>query len=109
MRMALVPSETGGETGKDARERFAEFLRIYTSVNTRLAYATDLGIPLDWVPGYVAPDPHRRRGRRRRQEPTGLEWLPWCLRNGFRSFAEIRVEHVERWLDELARAGYRDA
>ena len=35
------------------RERLQEFLRIYASVNTRLAYATDLGIPLDWVPGYT--------------------------------------------------------
>lgn len=103
--LALAPT---AERGKDARERFAEFLRIYASVNTRLAYATDLGIPLDWVPGYVAPDPRRRRGRQRR-EPTGLEWLPWCLRTGLRSFADVRVEHVERWLDELARAGYSDA
>jgi integrase/recombinase XerD len=103
--LALTPEVVGA---KDARDRFAEFLRIYASVNTRLAYATDLGIPLDWVPGYVPPDPGRRRGRRR-QEPTGLAWLPWCLRNGFHSFAEVRVEHVERWLDELARAGYSDA
>ncbi|HKS44965.1 MAG TPA: tyrosine-type recombinase/integrase [Amycolatopsis sp.] len=105
MTLALVPPSEGG---KDARERLAEFLRIYASVNTRLAYATDLGIPLDWVPGYVAPDPGRRRGRRRAQ-PTGLAWLPWCLRNEFRSFAEVRVEHVERWLDELTRAGYGDS
>ncbi|GAA2793577.1 tyrosine-type recombinase/integrase [Saccharopolyspora taberi] len=98
-----------GQPDKTTRERFAEFLRIYTSLNTRIAYATDLGIPLDWVPGYAPPDPRRRRGRTRRTEPTGLEWLTWCLRNGFASFADIRVEHVERWLDELARAGYRDA
>jgi site-specific recombinase XerD len=104
--LALMPSAEG--TGKAARERFAEFLRVYASVNTRLAYATDLGIPLEWVPGYVAPDPDRRRGRRRRPQPTGLEWLPWCLHNRFRSFADVRVEHVERWLDELARAGYSD-
>jgi integrase/recombinase XerD len=104
--LALVPPADRGKTGQ---ERFAEFLRIYASVNTRLAYATDLGIPLEWVPGYVAPDPQRRRGRARRSEPTGLEWLPWCLRNGFSSFADVRVEHVERWLDELARAGYSDA
>lgn len=96
------------EDGKTGQERFAEFLRVYASLNTRLAYAGDLGIPLDWVPGYRAPDPGRRRGRARR-EPTGLEWLPWCLRQGFGSFGEIRVEHVERWLDELARAGYSDA
>ncbi|MFR9729828.1 tyrosine-type recombinase/integrase [Saccharopolyspora sp. MS10] len=97
------------EADKSGRERFAEFLRIYTSLNTRLAYATDLGIPLDWVPGYRAPEPGRRRGRARRAEPTGLEWLNWCVREGFASFDEIRVEHVERWLEELARAGYRDA
>ncbi|WAL69140.1 tyrosine-type recombinase/integrase [Amycolatopsis cynarae] len=106
MTLALVPSADG--TGKSGQERLAEFLRIYTSLNTRVAYATDLGIPLEWVPGYVPPDPTRRRGRRRAQ-PTGLEWFPWCLANGFGSFAEIRVEHVERWLDELARAGYSDA
>lgn len=106
MTLALVPT---GEHGKTGQERLAEFLRIYTSVNTRLAYATDLGIPLDWVPGYVPGDPQRRRGRRRRAEPNGLAWLPWCLRNGFDSFADVRVEHVERWLDELARAGYSDA
>ncbi|MBB5158279.1 tyrosine-type recombinase/integrase [Saccharopolyspora phatthalungensis] len=94
---------------KTTQERFAEFLRIYASLNTRLAYATDLGIPLEWVPGYRPADPQRRRGRARRSEPTGLEWLAWCLRNGFTSFAEIRVEHVERWLEDLARAGYRDA
>lgn len=94
---------------KGSRERFAEFLRIYASLNTRLAYASDLGIPLDWVPGYQPPDPQRRRGRARRAQPTGLEWLPWCVRNGFGSFAQIRVEHVERWLAELAEAGYRDA
>ncbi|WP_243787695.1 tyrosine-type recombinase/integrase [Saccharopolyspora gloriosae] len=94
---------------KSGRERFAEFLRIYTSLNTRVAYATDLGIPLDWVPGYHAPEPGRRRGRARRIEPTGLEWLNWCVRNDFASFADVRVEHVERWLEELARAGYRDA
>lgn len=100
----------GAAADKTGRERFAEFLRVYASLNTRLAYATDLGIPLDWVPGYQAPDPDaRRRGRARRTEPTGLEWLPWCLRNGFASFADVRVEHVERWLDELAQAGYRDA
>ena len=97
------------EAGKSSRERFAEFLRIYASVNTRLAYAADLGIPLEWVPGYRPPDPSRRRGRSRRSEPTGLEWLNWCVRNGFSSFAEIRVHDVERWLEELARAGYRDA
>lgn len=106
MTLAVVPLADRDKTGQ---ERFAEFLRIYASVNTRLAYARDLGIPLDWVPGYVAPDPQRRRGRRRRDQPTGLEWLPWCLRNGFPSFAEIRVEDVERWLDELAQAGYSDA
>ena len=105
--MTLALPSMDGES-KAARERFAEFLRVYASLNTRLAYATDLGIPLEWVPGYVAPDPGRRRGRRRR-EPTGLEWLPWCVRNGFRSFADVRVAHVERWLDELADAGYRDA
>ncbi|GLY66678.1 tyrosine-type recombinase/integrase [Amycolatopsis taiwanensis] len=106
MTLALVsPEDRDDKTGQ---ERFAEFLRIYASVNTRLAYATDLGIPLDWVPGYVAPDPGRRRGRQRAQ-PTGLAWLPWCLRNGFGSFADVRVEHVERWLDELAQAGYSDA
>jgi site-specific recombinase XerD len=92
---------------KTARERLQEFLRIYASVNTRLAYATDLGIPLDWVPGYQPPDPNRRRGRRR-AEPTGLEWLNWCAAAGLR-FADVRVEHVERWLDELATAGYSDA
>ena len=86
MTLALMPPADGG--GKTAQERFAEFLRVYASLNTRLAYATDLGIPLEWVPGYVAPDPGRRRGRRRR-EPTGLEWLPWCVRNGFRSFADV--------------------
>ncbi|WP_033287962.1 tyrosine-type recombinase/integrase [Amycolatopsis jejuensis] len=102
MTLALV-----GEKG--ARERFAEFLRVYASLNTRLAYATDLGIPLDWVPGYEPPDPGRRRGRARRADPGGLAWLPWCLRNGFTSFADIRVQHVEQWLDELAQAGYRDA
>lgn len=106
MTLAVVPWAGDGKSGQ---ERFAEFLRIYASVNTRLAYARDLGIPLDWVPGYVAPDPGRRRGQRRRDRPTGLEWLPWCLANGFPSFAEIRVEHVERWLDELAKAGYSDA
>jgi hypothetical protein len=92
---------------KSARERLQEFLRIYASVNTRLAYATDLGIPLDWVPGYTPPDPNRRRGRKR-AAPTGLEWLNWCGANGF-TFADVRVEHVERWLDELAAAGYSDA
>ncbi|GAA3436662.1 tyrosine-type recombinase/integrase [Kutzneria kofuensis] len=101
MTLALVGED------KTARERLREFLRIYASVNTRLAYATDLGIPLDWVPGYTPPDPSRRRGRRR-AEPTGLEWLNWCGANGFR-FADVRVEHVERWLDELAGAGYSDA
>jgi integrase/recombinase XerD len=105
--LALV--SPADHAGKTASERFAEFLRVYASVNTRVAYATDLGIPLDWVPGYVAPDPRRRRGRQRRAQPTGLEWLPWCLRHEFRSFADVRVEHVERWLDELARAGYSDA
>ncbi|WP_246154692.1 tyrosine-type recombinase/integrase [Saccharopolyspora hirsuta] len=98
-----------GQPDKTSRERFAEFLRIYASLNTRLAYATDLGIPLDWVPGYRPPDPTRRRGRSRRAQPSGLEWLPWCVNNGFTSFAEIRVEHVERWLAELAEAGYSDA
>jgi site-specific recombinase XerD len=107
MTLALTPAED--RAGKTGQERFAEFLRIYASLNTRVAYATDLGIPLDWVPGYTAPDPAHRRGRPRRAEPTGLEWLTWCLRNGFGSFADVRVEHVERWLDELARAGYRDA
>ncbi len=92
---------------KSARERLQEFLRIYASVNTRLAYATDLGIPLDWVPGYTPPDPNRRRGRKR-AAPTGLEWLNWCGANGF-TFADVRVEHLERWLDELAAAGYSDA
>lgn len=101
MTLALVGED------KTARERLREFLRIYASVNTRLAYATDLGIPLDWVPGYVAPDPSRRRGRKRAR-PTGLEWLNWCSSNGMR-FADVRVEHVERWLDELAEAGYSDA
>ncbi|MER7011820.1 site-specific integrase, partial [Saccharopolyspora sp. NPDC000359] len=98
-----------GQADKTSQERFAEFLRIYASVNTRLAYATDLGIPLDWVPGYQPPDPTRRRGRARRAQPSGLEWMPWCVRNGFTSFAEVRVEHVERWLTELAEAGYSDA
>ncbi|EHR51128.1 site-specific recombinase XerD [Saccharomonospora marina XMU15] len=106
MTKALAPL---GQVDKTTRERFAEFLRIYASLNTRLAYATDLGIPLDWVPGYRAPDPARRRGRARKAQPTGLEWLPWCLRNGFASFADVRVEHVERWLAELAEAGYSDA
>lgn len=92
---------------KSARERLQEFLRIYASVNTRLAYATDLGIPLDWVPGYQPPDPGRRRGRRR-AAPTGLEWLNWCGKQGIR-FADVRVEHVERWLDELTSRGYSDA
>ncbi|WP_216204583.1 tyrosine-type recombinase/integrase [Amycolatopsis aidingensis] len=107
--MTLAVAAQGDGADKTGQERFAEFLRIYTSLNTRLAYATDLGIPLDWVPGYTPPDPARRRGRSRRAAPTGLEWLPWCLRNGFGSFAEVRVEHVERWLDELAHAGYSDA
>lgn len=107
MTLAVAPARD--QAGKTGRERFAEFLRIYASLNTRLAYATDLGIPLDWVPGYSAPDPGRRRGRPRRHQPTGLEWLAWSLRAGFTSFADIRVEHVERWLDELARAGYSDA
>ncbi|GAA4535292.1 tyrosine-type recombinase/integrase [Amycolatopsis samaneae] len=102
----MVPDS---EPGKSGRERFAEFLRIYASVNTRVAYATDLGIPLDWVPGYVPPDPGRRRGRQRRAGSSGLEWLVWCVRNGFGSFSEVRVEHVERWLAELAEAGYSDA
>ncbi|WP_020659478.1 tyrosine-type recombinase/integrase [Amycolatopsis benzoatilytica] len=106
--MTLALTGTGG-TGKDAQERFGEFLRIYASLNTRVAYATDLGIPLEWVPGYQPPDPNRRRGRARRAEPDGLAWLPWCLRNGFTSFADVRVDHVEQWLDELAQAGYRDA
>ncbi|WP_116200577.1 tyrosine-type recombinase/integrase [Amycolatopsis circi] len=106
--MTLALTDAGG-AGKDARERFAEFLRVYASLNTRVAYATDLGIPLDWVPGYQPPDPGRRRGRARRTDPDALAWLPWCLRNGFASFADVRVEHVEQWLDELAQAGYRDA
>ncbi|WP_406632324.1 tyrosine-type recombinase/integrase [Amycolatopsis sp. WGS_07] len=106
MTLALTDA---GEAGKDARERFGEFLRVYASLNTRVAYATDLGIPLDWVPGYQPPDPGRRRGRARRADPDALAWLPWCLRNGFTSFADVRVEHVEQWLDELARAGYRDS
>ncbi|MBQ6644455.1 MAG: tyrosine-type recombinase/integrase [Saccharopolyspora sp.] len=103
--------EPGGKTSRErfARERFAQFLRIYTSLNTRIAYATDLGIPLEWVPGYQPPDPQRRRGRARRTEPTGLEWLNWCVRSGFGSFADVRVQHVEQWLEELADAGYRDA
>ncbi|MEU6132323.1 tyrosine-type recombinase/integrase [Saccharopolyspora sp. NPDC047091] len=96
-------------TGTPGPERFAEFLRVYASLNTRIAYATDLGIPLDWVPGYTAPEPGRRRGRARRSEPTGLEWLHWCVRQDFGSFAEVRVQHVERWLEELAQVGYRDA
>ncbi|HEY3711032.1 MAG TPA: tyrosine-type recombinase/integrase [Amycolatopsis sp.] len=107
MTVALVPGADGA--GKSGPERFAEFLRIYASLNTRIAYATDLGIPLEWVPGYVAPDPGRRRGRRRREQSSGLEWLVWCVRNGIDSFAEVRVEHVERWLDDLARAGYSGA
>ncbi len=107
--MTLVVPVDAEQDGKSGPERFAEFLRVYASLNTRLAYATDLGIPLEWVPGYRTPDPGRRRGRARRAEQTGLEWLPWCLRNGFGSFAEVRVEHVERWLDELAQAGYSDA
>lgn len=107
MTKAVVPLEDRAD--KTTRERFAEFLRIYASLNTRLAYATDLGIPLEWVPGYRPPDPTRRRGRARRTQPTGLEWLTWCVRNGFDSFVDIRVEHVERWLAELAEAGYRDA
>ncbi len=106
MSKAVAPL---GQADKSTQERFAEFLRIYASLNTRLAYATDLGLPLDWVPGYRPPEGTRRRGRARRAQPTGLEWLPWCLRNGFTSFAEIRVEHVERWLAELAEAGYSDA
>ncbi len=101
MTLALVGED------KTARERLQEFLRIYAAVNTRLAYATDLGIPLDWVPGYTPPDPNRRRGRKR-AAPTGLEWLNWCSSNGFR-FADVRVEHVERWLSELTAAGYSDA
>jgi site-specific recombinase XerD len=105
MTLAVRP----GDGEQNGQERFAQFLRIYASLNTRLAYARDLGIPRDWVPGYRTPDPDRRRGRARRHEPTGLEWLPWCLRQGCGSFAEIRVEHVERWLDELTRAGYSDA
>jgi site-specific recombinase XerD len=92
---------------KTARERLQEFLRIYASVNTRLAYATDLGIPLEWVPGYTPPDPSRRRGRQRSRS-TGLAWLNWCASNGMR-FADVKVEHVERWLDELTGAGYSDA
>lgn len=107
MSKAVAPVEGGA--GKSSRERFAEFLRVYTSVNTRLAYASDLGIPLEWVPGYQPPGAGRRRGRARRAEPTGLEWLNWCVRNEFSSFADIRVQHVERWLEELALAGYRDA
>src|SRR4051812_45661857 len=65
-----------GGDDKTARERLREVLRIYASFNTRLAYATDLGIPLEWVPGYTPPDPSRRRGRRR-ATPTGLAWLNW--------------------------------
>lgn len=99
----------GGETRESARERFADFLRIYASVNTRVAYATDLGIPLDWVPGYTAPEATRRRGRRRRETATGLEWLTWCLRQGFTSFEQVRVQDVERWLAELTAAGYSQA
>ncbi|MEV0052451.1 tyrosine-type recombinase/integrase [Saccharopolyspora shandongensis] len=106
MTRAVAPL---GQADKSGQERFTEFLRIYASLNTRLAYATDLGIPLNWVPGYRAPDPTRRRGRARRAQSTGLEWLPWCLHNGFTSFADVRVEHVERWLAELAAAGYSDA
>lgn len=106
MTLALTVADT---QAKSSRERFAEFLRIYASLNTRVAYARDLGIPLDWVPGYTAPDPARRRGRSRRSQPTGLEWLTWCVHNGFGSFADIRVEHVERWLYELAQAGYSEA
>ncbi|HTI27506.1 MAG TPA: tyrosine-type recombinase/integrase [Kutzneria sp.] len=101
MTLALVGED------KTARERLQEFLRIYASVNTRLAYATDLGIPLEWVPGYAPPDPNRRRGRKR-AAPTGLEWLNWCAGNELR-FADVKVEHVERWLDELTTAGYSDA
>jgi len=92
---------------KTARERLQEFLRVYASINTRLAYATDLGIPLEWVPGHTPPDPNRRRGRKR-AAPTGLEWLNWCGDKGIR-FAEVQVEHVERWLEELNAAGYSDA
>jgi site-specific recombinase XerD len=106
-----VTVAVAGVAGEDktGRARLVEFLRVYASVNTRLAYATDLGIPLDWVPGYQAPDPGRRRGRPRRAEPAELAWLPWCLRHGHGSLGQVRVEHVEQWLDELAAAGYSDA
>lgn len=100
-----VPASSAG----DAQQRFAEFLRIYTSLNTRIAYATDLGIPRDWVPGYTPPDPGRRRGRARREHPTGLQWLHWCLAQGFTSFDQVQVTDVERWLAELADAGYSTA
>jgi site-specific recombinase XerD len=107
--MRVVDAGDASGAGGNGRERLGEFLRIYSSVNTRLAYATDLGIPLDWVPGYTPPDPGRRRGRARRVDPAPLSWLPWCLRNGVGSLDQVRVEHVERWLDELAVAGYSDA
>ncbi len=74
-----VPSDAGGKNGQ---QRFAEFLRVYASLNTRLAYATDLGIPLDWVPGYQVPDPTRRRGRAGAANPPAWSGCPGACATG---------------------------
>lgn len=84
------------------------FLQTGKSLNTRLARARDLGIPLEWVPGRSPRDPAAPRKGPKPQPPSGLAWLHWCLAREL-ALRDVRVRHVEQWLEDLAQAGYDNA
>lgn len=104
-------STTSSGTGLDAlpaepREQLQrhcqQWLRGYSSIKTRTSYAERLGIPRHWIPGRSSPS--GTRGRKPRGY-TGHEWLLWCLHHGV-PYLQPDRDDLNRWLDELAEAGY---
>ena len=94
-----------GDQQQALKELLEGFLRGYTTLKTRLAYARDLGIPPAWIPGHTPPPSDGPRRGRKPGPPSPLAWLPWCLSRRL-TLPAVRPRDVEQWLDELVEHGY---